>query len=339
MKYLISPHKKQYKANLHCHSILSDGKKTPEELKAMYRDHGYSILSITDHERPHCHSAMDEDDFLLLTGYECYIRPDPNAHYNRYAKEVHLNLFARDPQNTTMICPNKPYMKYILRDNAMDEITAWTGSDRTREFTREYINEYIQTARDAGYLVAFNHFYWSMVDENDVLGYDGLFSMEMCNYSSYVTNHLEYNGMLYDKLLTHGQRIFCHSTDDNHNVYPIDHVENDSFGAFTMILPEQFTYASVIDAMEKGEMYSSMGPLFHEVSIEDGRLHIECSPVAHAFVFTGSKKPSYFHALPGQTATSIDLAVDPEARYVRVCIEDAEGRKADTRGYFPDELV
>ena len=30
---LISPDKKQYKANLHCHSVLSDGCRTPEELK------------------------------------------------------------------------------------------------------------------------------------------------------------------------------------------------------------------------------------------------------------------------------------------------------------------
>ena len=45
--YLISPDKKQYKANLHCHSVYSDGKKTPEELKEMYKEKGYSILSIT----------------------------------------------------------------------------------------------------------------------------------------------------------------------------------------------------------------------------------------------------------------------------------------------------
>ena len=32
--YLISPHKKQFKANLHCHSNYSDGKLTPEQLKA-----------------------------------------------------------------------------------------------------------------------------------------------------------------------------------------------------------------------------------------------------------------------------------------------------------------
>ena len=33
MIYLIHPDKKQYKANLHAHTIISDGKKTPEELK------------------------------------------------------------------------------------------------------------------------------------------------------------------------------------------------------------------------------------------------------------------------------------------------------------------
>lgn len=27
--YFISPHKKQFKANLHCHSTYSDGKLTP----------------------------------------------------------------------------------------------------------------------------------------------------------------------------------------------------------------------------------------------------------------------------------------------------------------------
>ena len=39
----------QYKANLHCHSTVSDGKLTPAELKDAYKNHGYSILCITDH--------------------------------------------------------------------------------------------------------------------------------------------------------------------------------------------------------------------------------------------------------------------------------------------------
>ncbi len=73
MIYLISPDKKQYKANLHCHSVLSDGHKTPAELKDMYKAHGYDILCITDHERPTDHTDMSEKDFLMLTGYEAYV--------------------------------------------------------------------------------------------------------------------------------------------------------------------------------------------------------------------------------------------------------------------------
>ena len=130
-KYLISPNRKQYKANLHCHSILSDGNLTPEALKALYKSHGYDILAITDHERPHHHQQLAEPDFLLITGYECYIRPDKLGRYNPYNKEVHLNLFAREPQNTTMICYNETFCKYLRRDNAFHGQAMLSVDNRT----------------------------------------------------------------------------------------------------------------------------------------------------------------------------------------------------------------
>lgn len=335
---LISPDKKQYKANLHGHSTLSDGKLAPEALRDAYKAHGYSILAITDHERPHSHKALSQPDFILLTGYECYIRPDQQARYNPYGKEVHLNLFARDPDNTTMICFNAPYLKYVQRDNAFDEITARAGSERPREFTRAYINEYIRTARENGYLVAYNHPYWSMDDEADILGYEGLFSLEICNYNSYVLNGLEHNGALYDKLLQSGRRIYCHGADDNHNDFPFDHPMNDAFGGFTMVMPEDFTYGSVIAAMEKGEMYASMGPVFSELTVEDGMLHVACSGVSSIFVYDGGKNCLCMHAHPGETLTGGDFTLNKNARYIRVSIRDAQGRWADTRGYFREEI-
>ena len=93
MIYLINPNKKQYKANLHCHSALSDGKKTPLELKEMYKSNGYSVLSITDHERPYCHKDLTDKDFIMLTGYEAYIRPN-GGEYNRYEKESRQRKFS-----------------------------------------------------------------------------------------------------------------------------------------------------------------------------------------------------------------------------------------------------
>ena len=87
--YLITPDKKQFKANLHCHSVISDGKLTPERLKEVYKEQGYSVLAITDHEAPYSHQELCDKDFLLITGYEAYIRPDPNFRYNDYRMSKH----------------------------------------------------------------------------------------------------------------------------------------------------------------------------------------------------------------------------------------------------------
>ena len=37
-KYLISNEGQFYKANLHCHTTFSDGKRTPQEIKEIYND-------------------------------------------------------------------------------------------------------------------------------------------------------------------------------------------------------------------------------------------------------------------------------------------------------------
>ena len=46
----IAPGAKQYRANLHSHTNLSDGTLTPEQMVQAYQEKGYSILAITDHE-------------------------------------------------------------------------------------------------------------------------------------------------------------------------------------------------------------------------------------------------------------------------------------------------
>ena len=208
------------------------------------------------------------------------------------------------------------------------------GSEEPREYSVDYINRYIQTAVENGYLVGYNHPYWSMEQEARILSYEGIFSMEMCNYSSYLLNRLEYNAALYDKLLRAGKRIFCHSSDDNHNKFPEGDPESDSFGGFTMILPEEFTYEGVIRAMEQGEMYSSMGPVIKELFLEGDRLHVECSPAASVHLYVGSKTPPRVYAKPGETLTAADFTIDSRAEYFRISVFDREGKAADTRGYL-----
>lgn len=303
----------------------------------MYKNKGYSILSITDHEVPKNHSYLNDEGFLMITGYEAYIRPNSDCISDRYGKEIHINLFARDPKNEAMVCYNPKYCKYLSEEEKQE--LKKVGSQKTREYSVKYINEFIKTAKQNEYIISYNHPWWSMEDETDILSYEGFFSMEMCNYSSYtIGNRLEYNGRLYDKMLLAGKRVFCHSADDNHNVSPESSIGFDSFGGFTMIMSDEFTYDAVFHALEAGEMYSSMGPVFHEVSMEGNQIHIECSNVETIAVFTGSRSPKIKYADIGGTINSADFEIDDRAKFVRVSISDKYRRFADTRGFFRDEL-
>ena len=105
-----------------------------------------------------------------------------------------------------------------------------------------------------------------------------------------------------------------------------------------MIMPESFAYGDIIEAMEKGKMYCSMGPVFKEISIEGNKIHIECSPVQRINVFTGNKSPLYKLCGIDESMTSADFEIDDRAKFGRVSVCDKYGKAADTRGFFRDEL-
>ena len=332
--FLLSPEKKQYKANLHCHSTRSDGKLSPEELVRRYRARGYDILAITDHCNPKDHSALGDRDFLLLTGYEAYIRPSETAAYDVFSPEIHLNLFAREAHNEALVCYNAAYTKYVPREAHAG--LCRVGSEEPRRYTVEYINRFIATARMAGYLVAYNHPVWSMEDEERVLSYEGLFSLEMYNTSSYLINRLEGGEVLYDRMLRRGMPIGCHAGDDNHNG-----AFDDSFGFYTVILSDALTYSDVIGALEAHECYASNGPAIHSIEVEgaagERQVRIETSPASEVYLHVGSKMPRSVKLPAGKTETSFTLPLHERAEYLRVSVYDAEGHCANSRGFFRRE--
>ena len=69
-RYLLSEQGNFYKANLHCHTSLSDALYTPEEVKKQYMEHGYSIVAYTDHDIFVPHPELADENFLPLNGYE-----------------------------------------------------------------------------------------------------------------------------------------------------------------------------------------------------------------------------------------------------------------------------
>ena len=249
-----------YKANLHTHSTVSDGRWSVEEIKKNYMDKGYSIVAYTDHQVFLNHSYLSDDSFLALNGYEVDIPEDKP--WGEHTKTCHFCLIALDGERTVQ----RIYHDSVFIDKNADRVEL--AKDRepiVRKYDPEFISSLMKEAREDGFFVTYNHPVWSLETNDEYLRYSGMHAMEIVNYGSYITGHEEHNGTLYDNMLHNGQRIYCIAADDNHNVNGIDHPKSDSFGGFTMIKAERLDYRSVTDALLSGSFYASEGPEIYEI--------------------------------------------------------------------------
>lgn len=58
-----------YKGNLHMHTTLSDGVRTPDEAIELYRSRGYDFLAVTDHWKK-SENGVHDNGMVLLSGCE-----------------------------------------------------------------------------------------------------------------------------------------------------------------------------------------------------------------------------------------------------------------------------
>lgn len=333
-QYLLPESGNFYKANLHSHSTVSDGTLTPAEMKRVYMEHGYSILAYTDHEILADHSELSDESFLAITGYELSVNERGDKPWPQ-KQTCHLNLYARDPHNTTQVCFH-PEQYYFCGEEVYGKIR-YVGTPYLREHTPECINEIIRIARDHGFLVAYNHPHWSREDPRDYLNYEGMFAMEIYNHGSNSVGVFEYDIQAYDLMLRAGKRIYCSMTDDNHNKNPRG-IYTDSFGGFTMIKAPTLTYDTVIHALENGDFYASQGPEIYSLYLEDGMVHMSCSPVKGISYVAGVRRSAARFGYDGYL-TEASFAVDPGDIFFRVSVVDEQGRHADTQAYFLDDWL
>ena len=92
-----------------------------------------------------------------------------------------------------------------------------------------------------------------------------------------------------------------------------------------------------IGAMERGDMYASTGPEIKELYVEDGIVHVECSPAEQVILYLGGKSQRVEKVHPGETLTCADLPLPDDAPYFRVAVFDRYANAASTRGFFADE--
>lgn len=316
VKYLIPENGNFYKANLHCHSVLSDGKLTVGELKEKYMEKGYSVIAFSDHDKYHDHQDLTDENFLAINSYEISIASTDRS-VGRYVKCYHLNLFD----------------KYPSKDRA--SITEFPTYENIDE-----VNAFIKSAADDGFLISYNHPEWSLQTFEDYSKLKGCFGVEIYNTGCFVDDGLDGMRMhVYDDMIRLGNKMYCIASDDNHNKYPFDNAKSDSFGGFVMIKAPELKYNSIMTALETGDFYASNGPLFKKIYVENNRIYIECSEVKKISLITPIRHGRSEHTLPGEFLTSADFELDVECeKYLRVEIIDEFGNKASSRAFFRNEL-
>lgn len=317
-KILLAPEGNWYKANLHCHCTVSDGEWTAEEIKERYQDQGYSVIAYTDHMDYRRHTDLDDESFLTIGAFEANIDAPAEQYPDWNTRPVyHLNFYDTRPEGRD--CAAVPMPEQV--------------------YTMENVNQYIKARKDEGFLCCYNHPWWSVQTSADYLPLENVDFFEIYNHGCELEGLNGYAPQAYDELLRTGHRMSCFATDDNHDRFPVEDPRNDSFGGFTMIQAPELRYDAIINALQNGRTYASMGPLIHGLYMEENHLVIECSPVEKIGLITQGRDGQWRLVHPGESLTRAEFPLTGKEGYVRIQIQDAHGRYANTNAYEVKELL
>ena len=281
-----------YKGNVHAHTTISDGTRTPKKLVEIYRDAGYDFLSITDHSVVADTRSLGDPGFLLIPGEEiCVGRSHAGTLYHLVALGV-------------------------------DETLPFTDFDRELDPQRvvDHINE-------IGGITILAHPYWSGLSHRDMMELDRYHGVEIYNTSCEYERNTGLSAAHVDGVIAAGRRPTIYAVDDHHGAdrptMPLD-----ACGAWINVKAASLSRGSIMKSIKDGLFYSSTGPEIKNMAIrDDGVVTVECSPVKTiSFVSTPSLGMK-FHAMDGPL-TGASYPGRPGETYVRVEVTDYDGRTA-----------
>ena len=319
-KFLLPESGKFYKVNMHSYSNLSDGRQTPEELKALYMEKGYSAIAYTEHGKIHDLSRLTDENFVAIKSYELDMSDKTKPAFPLYEGEplnwqhwnvIHMNLYAKDPEKTT---------------EAVDI------SDLRGEFSTKNINEAIRRANEAGLLVVYNHPHWSLNDYSLYSELEGIHGLEITNGAAFRSSDLDYTPYVCDQMSRLGKRITCVGGDDNHDTKHF-------FQAWTMVKADELSHDALIGAIEKGHCYASQGPEIYELYVEDNNVHVKCSDAVGIFYTSaGRRKCAELDMTYENPKNEAVFPIDPTDIFFRITVRDARGKRANTGVFWLDEI-
>ena len=291
------------KGALHCHTTRSDGSGTPEEVIRLHKENGYDFMALTDHRKYNYKNYAPETDMLIIPGMEM----DRGIEGREGVHCFHIVCIGK-PEG------ENPYQQDQVFDSGLvkDQFAMQPLLDQWHE---------------DGQLTIYCHPEWSNTPAREFDQLKGNFAMEIWNSGCVIENGLDTNAAWWDELLMQGQKIYGVATDDGHAMH--QHCKG-----WVRVNADRSIH-SVRRALLEGAFYSSCGPEIYDFYIEDGQAVIECSPCAEIVVRTDIYPCPRLYS-PTADLTRHTFKVPGCARYLRITVTDAQGRRAWTNPIFLD---
>lgn len=301
---LFDKNKKWYKANFHAHSTNSDGLLTPHEMVKVYKENGYAILMLSEHERYTDTTEFDRDDFIVYPGIERSIMlPDQET--------FHIQGIADFTQENNQRYTNQEYIPVPDYHDMQD------------------VQKILDELKNHGNFVMINHPYWSF-NSFDRLHFSNNYDfLEIYNHNCHALTDHGNNEIYYDELLkTNHFNVLA--TDDNHNSHrykPGIHMV-DRFGGFTMLQLDELSRKGISEALKNGHFYASSGPEIYQITQEGNTISVQCSPV-ETIAFKAWPRRGYCAQQEiDQPLTSASYTLRGNEQWIRITCIDHQGKRA-----------
>lgn len=328
---LISEKGEFYKANMHCHTCISDGENSPEEIKAMYKAAGYSAVCFTDHEVLIAHKELCDSEFVALHGYEVAIKQDLTQHSGLFMKVFHFNMIAKsqDTVRVPMFFADNPSSPGNSRE-WMDKCAVYDEKIDKTVYDLKWINNYLGRISDGGYLITYNHPQWSLQSWDEYIRLEHLHAIEVIN--GHCTPMNDNTSIHFEAMLRFGKHVIPVAGDDHHKTA-------DSLNAWTMIKAPELSYDALMKSYEDGECYASEGPEIYRLVLKNGKIVINTSAVSQINLLSEGR---YVQVQKSTTddcnGAEFDYCPEKFGKYFRIELIDVNGKRAFTRAYFTDDI-
>jgi len=294
--------RKWYKGNTHTHTVNSDGDSTPDAVVRWYREHGYQFLVLTDHNYLTSVAGVNalhgaDDKFLVIKGEEVT---------DRFGDQpVHINGL-----------------------DVSEQVSPQGGASVTEVMQRN-----VDAIRKASGVPHINHpnFRWA-VTADDLKRVRNNKLLEIYNGHPQ-TNNVGGGGVpgmeeAWDAILTSGVLLYGLAVDDAHTFKdPGNPAVAGPGRGWVVVRSERLAPRAILDAMERGEFYSSTGVELAEYDVTAEGIRLAIRPTAFSkyriqFVGNGGR------VLSEAIGTSAVYTFTGDEGYVRARVLESNGAMA-----------